>query len=192
MEKKIAKMDKEEISSLFDDVINYNSQSYNYGEITSRQKRYIDELFGYLTVDSGWDLFQNRNDCRKAGKKVRGIHPFTTWEYFLEEEWRHNCLHKIEQGEGRGSDPVTRWAFRVLREKSLQGFAIAFRERHQKEDLLSHLKDFCKKTSLPQKEIKSFIELEQWEEMVLFMIRPKKRLISSFQVDTDQIFSGLS
>ncbi|NGX34662.1 MAG: hypothetical protein K1060chlam1_01015 [Candidatus Anoxychlamydiales bacterium] len=138
--------------------------SYIQGNIAdnlpANNKATLEKLLDNLSIEffPTFILYATQNVT--LGKLANSIHPFNTFEFFLSTKERIEKTKKIYHKTG------ILVGFEYFKTQSIQGFACFLEKRHENDELLPYLDDFCEKTKKEKTLLEPLIKDKNFEKFV--------------------------
>ncbi|NGX36225.1 MAG: hypothetical protein K1000chlam1_01064 [Candidatus Anoxychlamydiales bacterium] len=164
--------------SLFDDSLLEVDKELPYGVFSDDPthedniKASFNQLINNLALDNILPFAAKAYDNIALGKKLNGIHPLTTFGYFLSDEQRDKIYHIYDQSRCQTSlfNPYG-WVFAYLRDESIKSHAYLLKIRHERGEIVPHLDEFAKKSSLDSVRLIEIINEKENENRYLDFIK---------------------
>ncbi|NGX44465.1 MAG: hypothetical protein KR126chlam5_00475 [Candidatus Anoxychlamydiales bacterium] len=122
-----------------------------------KKREILEKLLDNLSIEDFPTFLLSAFDNIRLGKEANSIHPFNTFEFFLSPD-RIERTKKIYHKTG------VLFLFETFKKESIKGFSCFLKERHERDELLPHLDNFCEKTKKDKTLLKSLIDAGDFDK----------------------------
>ncbi|NGX49840.1 MAG: hypothetical protein K940chlam5_01444 [Candidatus Anoxychlamydiales bacterium] len=124
-----------------------------------KKREILEKLLDNLSIVDFPTFLLSALDNIRLGKEANSIHPFNTFEFFLSPD-------RIEKAKKIYHKTGILLLFETFKKESIKGFSCFLKERHEKDELLPLLDEFCTKTRKDKTLLKSLIDAGDFDEFV--------------------------